>query len=70
MEKTKLNVPQLGGAGAVGAMLTVFVDKILTYFGSTLTDLEWGFIAAGLGALIGYAVSSLPKPKARDIPSE
>ena len=52
------NLEQLSGAGAVGAMLTVFVDRLA---GFGLTEVEFAMVAAGLAAIVGFAVGRLPR---------
>lgn len=54
------NLEQLGGAGSVGAMLTVFLDKLAEL---GLSEFEWGVIAAGLASIIGFVVKRLPPAK-------
>ena len=52
------NLEQLSGAGAVGAMTTVFLDRL---GGFAFTEIEFAMVAAGLAAIIGFVVSRLPK---------
>ena len=52
------NLEQLSGAGAVGAMLTVFVDRLAAF---ELTEVEFAMVAAGLAAIVGFAVGRLPR---------
>lgn len=54
------NLEQLSGAGAVGAMATVFLDELA---GFGFTDVEFAMVAAGLAAIVGFVVRRLPRRK-------
>ena len=51
------NLEQLSGAGAAGAMATVFIDKLTDLY---LSEIEFAMVAAGLAAIVGFVAKRVP----------